>query len=124
MDYNGVEKRRFVRANFPCKIIIHSPQEQVITTHTENIGAGGVRVIIDEKLEVFSQVTLRIFLEPEPIESKGRVVWVVERKSSAIDEIDRFDTGFEFFQIKDPDRKAINDLVERIISENNDSRKN
>jgi len=80
MDYQGIEKRRFVRAKFPCCITIHTLHDHIITTYTENISAGGVRVIIEEKLEMASTVGLEIQINKNIIVCKGRIVWVVDRE--------------------------------------------
>jgi c-di-GMP-binding flagellar brake protein YcgR len=117
MVWNGIEKRRFVRANFPCKIVISTPAQHTIVTHTENIGAGGIRVIIDEKLEISSMVGLEIHLNNERIKSQSRIVWVIETQKSSPDKNVRYDTGIEFYQINDEDRKIINNFVEAITSE-------
>ena len=38
MGWDEREKRSFVRANFPCKIIIYTiGREHIIVAHTENI---------------------------------------------------------------------------------------
>tara|TARA_B100000315_G_C14572117_1_gene586126 strand:- start:2266 stop:2631 length:366 start_codon:yes stop_codon:yes gene_type:complete len=117
MGYEGSEKRRFVRANFPCKIIIQTPLEHMIATHTEDIGAGGVRVLIEEKLDVHAQVNLELHLNGEPISCQARIVWVLEKKTPGIDESTLYDTGIEFSQIKDKDQKKINDMVKKIIDD-------
>ncbi len=117
MVWNGIEKRRFVRANFPCKIIISTPDKHTIVTHTENIGAGGVRVIIDEKLEVSSIVGLEISLDNEQITSQSRIVWAIETENSSSQNKPLYDTGIEFYQIDEEDRKIINNFVEVIAPE-------
>ncbi|MCM8819248.1 MAG: PilZ domain-containing protein [Candidatus Omnitrophica bacterium] len=119
MSWEGVEKRRFVRANYPCRIVIYTPKEHTIFTHTENVGAGGIRVIIEEKLNIGEIVGLELYLfeEKEPIPCKGRVVWVVEKESRYRKNLFFFDTGFEFSQISDVDRETIKRLVEAIIFE-------
>jgi len=117
MVWNGIEKRRFVRANFPCKIVIYTPARHTIVTHTENIGAGGLRVIIDEKLDISSLVDLEIRLNNEPIKSKGRVVWVIKTTDSSSSQPTRYDTGIEFYQIDEADREVINNFVETITSQ-------
>jgi len=104
-----MEQRRFVRAKFDCKIIIHAPKEHIIVSHTENIGAGGIMVIIDENLEVSSMVGLEIYLNGEPITCSGRVAWVVENQG-------RYDTGVEFVKISEEDRRVIDNLVKSIVS--------
>jgi len=115
------ERRKFVRANFPCKIMIYDIEDHSLFTHTENIGAGGVRVIIEEKLDVFSSVGLEIYIRDNPVTCKGKVVWVVEKKSRAKAETYFFDTGIEFYDIKDRDRKTIDDIVRDIAKSNDDS---
>ncbi|MFH1504938.1 MAG: PilZ domain-containing protein [Candidatus Omnitrophota bacterium] len=109
MDWDKAEKRRFVRANFDCKIIIHTPKEHIIISHTENIGVGGVRVFVDEKLNISSEVGLEIYLGQSPISCKGKIAWVVERA-------DRFDTGIEFLEISEKDERVISNIVENIVS--------
>ncbi|MFA7131637.1 MAG: PilZ domain-containing protein [Bacilli bacterium] len=121
-DWDVSEKRRFVRAQYPCKIVVHFPKELLICTHTENIGAGGLRVIIEECLEVITTVDLEIYLQEEPILCKGRVVWVVEKNSAYRDGYTFFDTGIEFSQIREEDRNIINSFVERIACQQNDYR--
>ncbi len=116
MAWDGIEKRRFVRANFPCKIIIYLPQEHSLMSHTEDIGAGGLRVIIKEELELSLIVGLEIFLNGEPIICKGRVVWNIEREKESSKDKNRYDTGIEFYEIKEEDRRVIDNLVEAIIS--------
>jgi len=115
MQYNGSEKRRFVRANVPCKIIIYTPAEYAITTCTKNIGAGGVRVVINEKLDIFSSVNLELYLAERVITSKARIVWVLDKPAEAIDEPDMYDTGIEFCEIAPEDRKVIGDFVDKLI---------
>jgi hypothetical protein len=115
MKWSGEERRRFPRAEFPCKIIISSPL-RLLTSHTENIGEGGIRVILEEKLDPFTVVGLELFFERErPIKCRGRVVWVVE-KVNPIERIPLlFDTGIEFTKISECDREYIRRLVNKII---------
>lgn len=116
MSWRETEKRRFPRANIPCKIIIHTPKESVITTTTENIGAGGIRVILDQAVEVSSIVDLEVEVGNSLINCKGRVVWMVPKKSPEPSELIGHDTGIEFYQISHKDQEVIKKLVELIIS--------
>ena len=117
MVWNGVEKRNFIRANFPCKILIYTPAEHVLISHTENIGAGGVRVIIEESLDISSLVGLEVFLSGTQIICKGRIVWVVKKVGSNEDEADIWDTGVEFYEIAERDRKVVENFVDAAISD-------
>ena len=116
MVWEGREKRRFVRANFPCKIIIYTPEEQVITTQTENVSAGGVRVIIEKELKVSLAVDLEIYCAEEPLKCKGRVVWMLAKENLKPDEVKKYDTGIEFYRIASADRSAIAKIIEAIVS--------
>jgi len=101
------ERRRFIRVNCPCKVLLHNP-ERVIGTQTENISAGGVRVILREPIKEQEIVGLEIFLTAEPVKCRGRVVWVIEYKST-------FDTGIEFYEIGDQDRAFVAEFISRLV---------
>ena len=117
MGWDGVEKRKFIRANFPCKILIYTPQKHTIVSHTENIGAGGVRVIIDENLNISSFVGLEVLMNEAQIICKGRIVWVVEKSGSNKSEPNIWDTGIEFYEIAEKDKKIIAGFINTIISD-------
>jgi c-di-GMP-binding flagellar brake protein YcgR len=117
MDYGGIEKRRFIRARFPCKITIYTSPQHIITTHTENISAGGVRVIIGERIEISTPVGLEIELKNTLIAAKARIVWVVDKESPYRRGITYHDTGIEFIDIKDQDRQLIHSFIEEIIAQ-------
>ena len=113
MDSEGQERRRFPRAAFPCKIAVGSPIRW-LASHTENISAGGIRVILEERLGVFTPVSLEIFLEKErSIKCKGKIAWVKEEVNPLEIEGEpiMFDTGIEFTQINDSDKEYIKKLV-------------
>jgi len=107
--WQGVDNRKFPRANYPCKVVvIKGGSSKQFSTHTENIGKGGVCVVLEKGLEKFSPVALTIYLQDghPPLECDGRVVWAVRRKEV-------FDTGIEFLNIQGNDVERI----ERIVRE-------
>ena len=115
--WQGVDKRRFPRAEYPCKItVIKKKGEQKFSTHTENIGAGGVCVILDEGLDRFSEVGLILNLEDKqpPINCKARIVWTVKRQE-ATGEYKQVDTGIEFIELKEKDRLRIEKAVNKCL---------
>ncbi len=116
MNFEGREKRRFIRANYPCKIIIYTPEKQVIVTRTENIGAGGVRVLIEKELKVSLAVDLEIYFAESPIKCKGRIVWMLPKENLKLDEAKKYDTGIEFYRIASADRSTIAKLIDEIVS--------
>ena len=55
--WNGINRRKFPRANYKCLITIRKRlTSKVLSTQTENIGAGGICVIIKEDLGLFSSL--------------------------------------------------------------------
>ena len=116
MVWDGLEKRRFIRANFPCKIVIYTPEEQVITAQTENISAGGIRVVIAKELQLSLAVDLEIHFTENPIKCKGRVVWTLPNEEIKPDGIKKYDIGIEFYRIASADRSVIAKLIETLVS--------
>ncbi|MDD3297056.1 MAG: PilZ domain-containing protein [Candidatus Omnitrophica bacterium] len=116
MTWNGKEKRRFVRASYPCKIAIFAPDEAVFTVNTENIGAGGIRVILGRELRISLLADLEVFLKDKIIKCKGRIVWVIKKDFQASDASANYDTGIEFYRISEEDRKFIKNVVESLAS--------
>ncbi len=75
--WSGINRRKFPRANYKCSIAItKKDSSKSISTHTENIGVGGICVIIKEDLGLFQGVNLELFLEDNetPIKSAATVV--------------------------------------------------
>ena len=116
MMWNGAEKRRFPRANITCRIIVYFPYERSITSRTENIGCGGLRVMLKEDLHISSIVGLEIFLDSgKIIKCKGKVVWKLEVKGHSSKDEPLYDFGIEFLSIKDSDKEGLNKLVYSLL---------
>jgi len=105
------ERRKFIRVNCPCKVILHNP-ERVLDTHTENISAGGIRVILNHEVKEHDLVGLEIYLIAEPVKCEGRIVWVITHRGE-------FDTGIEFYEISDKDRFVVDEYIKRVVMEGN-----
>ena len=121
--WNGINRRKFPRAHYKCLIYIkkyghHKP----ISTYTENIGAGGICVILKEDLGLFQGVDLEIELEngiKERVKCKGTVVWVVKRRDIRDRKSVEYDTGIEFVDINDDNRDRIVKIVEKSFEKEN-----
>jgi len=117
MEWTGPERRRYSRAEFPCKIFVGAPI-RLLHSHTENISEGGIKVILEEKLRPFTIVGLEIFVDKEkPIKCKGKVIWVKERVNPLERKPVSFETGIEFIEIADCDREYIRKLVDKLLSQ-------
>lgn len=115
--WNGMNKRAFPRAVYPCKVkVIVRFFLFTFDTFTENIGIGGICVILDKKLNKFSDVDLEVFLSDGeiPIKCLGRVVWVVKRSQFLQHKPSQYDTGIEFVDIGSRDRARITALVDKL----------
>ena len=97
--WDGFDKRKFPRVALRCEVILgDQPQGQVLLrTQTQNVGAGGVCVVLERCLERFSQVSIRLELDPSLpwIECAGKVVWAVPSREVGSKK-QSFDTGIEF----------------------------
>ena len=103
---------------FPCLVVIRQPQDNqdVILTHTENIGVGGVCISFARNLKMFTPIDLEIDLldAGDHIKCKGKVVWSIHRTGKDVPRPNYFDVGIEFEQIDSQDLARIQGAVERI----------
>lgn len=117
--WDGIDRRRFPRAHYKCLIDIKKKEKtRPLATHTENIGSGGICVVVDENLGLFQGVSLELDLEDTSgtrIVCTGTVVWVVKKRGMREKAKELYDTGIEFIDIKEPDRKRVSAIVEGII---------
>jgi len=114
MMWDGFDKRKFPRLSVQCEITVESEQTpEPMLTLTENLGVGGVCVLLDKKLERFSKCRVRIQLESrEPLlESGARVVWIVPT-GEAQGRRELFDTGLEFVDAPADMQLAIRDFIQ------------
>ncbi len=114
--WNGLDKRKFPRANYPCRITVtRIDQPDSISSHTENIGIGGICAMLPKDLGIFSPVEVHLdLLDNQPvIQCDGNIAWIIEKKSDK--KSNAFDTGIEFTNIKEEDIKRINIIVELVL---------
>lgn len=122
--WSGINKRKFPRAEYPCKVRLRRPAKKGVLrkkileeffTHTENIGLGGVCVTLEKNIGLFSPVELDIDIGNDGswVNAKGTVCWIVKRMS--LTGKARFDVGIEFLDLKDSDRIKIEKVVEECL---------
>ena len=112
--WEGIDKRRFPRANYKCEITIAAGREKKpISSLTENVGVGGICASLTEDVGIFSEVDLILEVKKNhpPIKCKGTVVWVVKRTDPKGEGHTTYDTGIEFVDIKRKDRELIVSLI-------------
>jgi len=112
--WDGFNKRKFPRLNLRCELILSGQRAstQIVHTQTENVGAGGICVLLDQPLERFSAVSLRLELDPHLpwIDCAGKVVWSVPSQEASSKK-KAFDTGIEFVNLQPAQQDLIRHYV-------------
>lgn len=124
-DWEGLNRRKFPRVSYPCLVVIRNGQDSdekddVILTHTNNVGVGGVCVVLKQSIKMFSEVELELDLLDlgEHICCSGKVVWNVQRQNEAEEKPMFYDIGIEFVGLAEEDRKRLQRIVERLVRNN------
>lgn len=117
--WEGLNRRKFPRVNYPCLVVLnqHKGSGDVILTHTENIGIGGICIILKQKLDIFSPVEIELDLLDlgDHIRCKGKVVWNVQRQADMNKKPLFYDIGVEFDNLTDSERKRLLEVVDRLV---------
>lgn len=115
--WDGFNKRKFPRLNLRCEISIHPDEKNAgISTITENVGVGGVCVILDQPLERFGGCRVRLELDDQTpeINCAGKVVWAVPTQDSASSPR-RFDIGIEFVGLGTSERELLRKFLQERV---------
>lgn len=113
------ERRAYPRANLDYRVDIFF-DTRIFGLYSElvNISAGGVRLLLEEKINVATPVYLQLSpaaYDTEPIRCKGEVVWFREKELPALRHV-VFDTGIKFTEIGEGDREKIRSDVENFFA--------
>ncbi len=113
MNWGGLDQRVFPRISARCDITISDKIGGTIQTKTQNVGVGGVCVLLTRELEKLSTVKLRLILDQvSPIECKARICWMIKSKDSS--RKTNYDTGFEFLDLIPEDRSKIQIFIDHL----------
>ncbi len=110
-SWNGPNRRRHPRADFPYTIHICSPAGRSIATYTEDVSCGGVKVITQQAFKLGEEVVLKIYAGEHLIACTGKVVWVREKTASVLEGVSFFNAGIEFCDLSPENHNFLNDLV-------------
>ena len=114
-----IDNRKFPRADIPCKVsTIFAERLLVFASHTENMGVGGIRVILEEKLQVSIIVNLELLLldNEKRIKCTGQVVWVKEINPPEV-KPRLFSTGIRFIDVVGSGREEIRKVVKTLLTQ-------
>ena len=112
--WQGIDQRRFPRVRYKCVVNLRQPGgSSAIPATTENIGLGGICVLLEKGLDIFSPVELELTLDDGkgPLRAKGTVVWVVRRKE--LRKGASFDTGVEFSELSAEDKARLEAVLDK-----------
>lgn len=121
--WEGLNRRKFPRVNYPCLVVIRNDigeEKDILLSHTENLGVGGVSLTIKKNLKLFSSVDLEIDLLDlgNNLKCRGKVVWNVRRKETSSRKPLFYDVGIEFVNINDVEQKRIIGIVKVLVLHN------
>jgi len=124
-NWQGLNKRQFPRMKYPCLIVLRNDNDEddknnMVLTHTDNVGVGGVCIALKQAVKMFSIVDIELDLLDlgDHIRCKGKVVWNVESEKSGTTTPRLFDVGIEFTDIKDEDQLRLRKVIERMVKSN------
>jgi len=106
------ERRKFPRINIACNVtVIFGERLLLFNAHADNLGNGGLRVILEERLHIGTLVELELFLagNQKPLKCKGEVSWIKEKSSAGHKSF--FNTGIKFVELNDSVREEIKKLI-------------
>lgn len=118
--WDGLNRRKFPRVIYPCLVVIQDQSgdpKDTILTHTENVGIGGVCVILKQDIKIFSWVDIELDLLDlgNHIKCKGKVVWNVQRKGDANNKPLFYDIGIEFEDLDEKEQQRLEGIVRRLV---------
>lgn len=112
--WQGMNQRKFPRANYRCVVRLRQKgKSTAISAVTENVGMGGICVLLERGLDIFSPVELEIHLDEgkPPLKAQGTVVWVVRRRQ--LHRGSQFDTGVEFSALSSENRSRLQAVLDK-----------
>ncbi len=120
ISWDGINRRRFIRVKYPFTVHIYLPGESPISTYTEDISVGGVRVTIKQEIPEAALVDLELYLRIDPIICKGKVSWIKTRESKFLEDTIIHDVGVQFSKVKAGDKKDIKKQVADLLKTKKD----
>lgn len=113
--WDGFNKRKFPRIHLTCEVSIQ-PRAKARTFKgiTDDVGMGGVSVLLEEPLERFDRcrITLELKDGNPPVQCAGRSVWVIPSQDMKTSK-KCFDTGIEFLDMDEFSRKRLYSFLTR-----------
>ena len=111
--WDGFNKRKFPRLHLTCEVSVQ-PLTKVKTykATTEDVGMGGLSVMLGEPLERFERCRISLELKDgaPPIQCTSRSVWVIPSQDIRSSK-KNFDIGLEFIDMDEFSRKRLKSFL-------------
>ena len=120
MDWDGNNRRQFPRILYPCLVKLTAgdgAQHDAFLTHTENIGVGGICIIVKKELPLSTPVQVEVDLleDTDHLIAQGKVAWMARRKSGETVKPLFYDVGIEFEGLSGKDKARLDATIARFI---------
>ncbi len=120
MSWDGFNRRRFPRLLYPCLVKLitsHGAEQDAFLTHTENIGVGGICIIAKREIPLLTPVQVEVDLleETNHLFARGRVAWVVRRRSMEEVKPLFYDIGIGFEGLAAKDKARLGATITQFI---------
>ncbi len=109
------ERRQFPRVSSAMPIQyrgIHQASDAVVGTVARDISSGGVRLIANEFISVFTRLVVEVSIPStrKPIKAISKVVWIHKRPYG-----EQYEVGMQFVDMPEEDKRNIVHFVERSV---------
>jgi len=111
------DKREFARLDLNVKVdwkrtSATSEPGQEFSDETKNISAGGLCLVVYEKLDVGEILQIEMELpSKEIINAEGKIVWISEYEIEGEEEEKIYDIGVQFVKISEQEKEEISKFV-------------
>jgi len=118
MAWEGLDRRKFPRAEYPCRITVKQKDNaEVLAVTTQNVSCGGICVSMPKNFGLYSTVELELDLldTQDPIHCDGTIVWCVAGGESTKSQSHVYDTGIEFMELSETDSARIKTVIDQCL---------
>lgn len=111
------ERRQQPRVNTTMSVQyrgIRQQNDSVVDAISRDISAGGVRLLVNEFISVFTRLILDIAVPstPKPVRVVSKITWIRKRPYG-----EQYEVGAQFMDMSEEDKRGVGDFVERSIPE-------
>jgi len=109
------ERRQQPRINTAMSVRyrgIRQTDDSVVNAISKDISAGGVRLLVNEFISVFTRLVLEIAVPsaPKPIRAVSKIAWIYKKPYG-----EQYEIGAQFMDMSEEDKKDVFSFIERSI---------